>query len=85
MNLNEDFPVVVGGWEDAHSYYNLPNDVVIYVGYYGNNIFEIAGIAGIEAREQLPSFHSRFTNRKGIYVFDVLLSSNTMSTRKIVE
>lgn len=85
VNGYEDYSITVGGWDEVASYYNLPKDVVICLGYYGNKIFEIAGVIGIESSAALPSFHSRFIDRNGIHMFNVKLSSSMVSSCILIE
>ncbi|CAI8591990.1 unnamed protein product [Vicia faba] len=77
------YQLLVSCWTELPKYYELPNDVVIVLSYYGNNNFEVVGFKEITAFEELPNFHSRFINHKEIYAFDVDLSPISMSIPKI--
>ncbi|KAL5065390.1 hypothetical protein RYX36_027127, partial [Vicia faba] len=40
-NENEDHPVLLSGWKELQNHYLLPDDVMVVVGYYRNNSFEV--------------------------------------------
>ncbi|KAL5081467.1 hypothetical protein RYX36_009888, partial [Vicia faba] len=71
FNENEDHPVLLLGWKELQNHYLLPDDVMVVVGYYEKNSFEVVAFKKINRFEDLSIFRSSFTNHKGIYVLDV--------------
>ncbi|XP_058776832.1 uncharacterized protein LOC131651184 [Vicia villosa] len=64
-------PLVISGWVCMESYYNLPSDVVVRVGYYGNNNFALSSFKEVVTNEDLPRFHSRSLGHRDICFFDM--------------
>ncbi|CAI8604093.1 unnamed protein product [Vicia faba] len=84
-NENEDHPVLLSEWKELQNHYLLPDDVMVIVGYYGKNLFEVVAFKEINRFEDLLNVHSRLTNHKGIYVFDVQLTPLNVSSIFLVE
>ncbi|XP_058753742.1 uncharacterized protein LOC131626922 isoform X2 [Vicia villosa] len=53
-NNSDDAPVVTSGWAELQNYYDMPADVVVILGYYENNDFEVAGHVEITSHEDFP-------------------------------
>ncbi|XP_058758398.1 uncharacterized protein LOC131631641 [Vicia villosa] len=70
-NQIEMHPLILSGWPCMESYYSLPSDVVLTVGYYGNNNYSILSISEVDRHRDLPRFHSRNVFYKEIHFFDV--------------
>ncbi|XP_058748784.1 uncharacterized protein LOC131621751 [Vicia villosa] len=70
-NQIEIHPLVISGWPCMELYYNLPSDVVMTVGYYGNNNFGILSFKEVVTPEDLPRFHSRCLFKRDIFFFDM--------------
>ncbi|CAI8600984.1 unnamed protein product [Vicia faba] len=78
-NKYQDHPLIISGWKDVEALYDLPANVVVQVGYYGNVNFGITKFKCLFDLDGLPRFHSRFFGSKGIIVSDLGL---TVETRK---
>ncbi|XP_058784055.1 uncharacterized protein LOC131658820 [Vicia villosa] len=84
-NQIEMHPLVLSGWPCMESYYNLPSDVVLTIGYYGNNNFSILSFKEVRRAQDLPHFHSRNVFSNDIYYFDVDLHPFSVDIPKLVE
>lgn len=84
-NKVEDHPLVISGWKVLENYYNFPEDVVVVVGYCGEDKFGIIGFKQVTQLEELPRFHSRYLFHEGLYAFDVNLAPNSVALPKLVE
>ncbi|XP_058765853.1 uncharacterized protein LOC131639367 [Vicia villosa] len=65
------------------SYYNLPSDVILTIGYYGNNNFSILSFEEVARPQDLPPFHSRNVFSRDIYFFDVDLHPFSVDIPKL--
>ncbi|XP_058776872.1 uncharacterized protein LOC131651222 [Vicia villosa] len=72
-NQKSFHPLIISGWPCLQCYYDLPADVVLKVGYYGNNNYGLLSIKEVVRDQDLPRFHSRYVMHKDIRVFDVIL------------
>lgn len=52
FNEIEDAPVFVRGLSELQNYYDMPEDVVVILGNYGSNDFDIAGHVHITSMEE---------------------------------
>ncbi|KAL5062436.1 hypothetical protein RYX36_024173 [Vicia faba] len=85
FNQVGDHPIIISGCQFLEAYYNLPSEVVIEVGYYGNNNFGIIRFKELSKWDNLPNFHSRYVFDDDIHAFNVTLSPITASLPKLVE
>src|SRR4051812_44164568 len=84
-NQIEIHPLVISGWPCMESYYNLPSDVVVRIGYYSNNNFGILSFKEVQTNEDLPRFHSRSLMKRDIWFFDTDVFPFSVDRPKLVE
>ncbi|XP_058751249.1 uncharacterized protein LOC131624318 [Vicia villosa] len=82
-NQIEMHPLVLSGWPCLESYYNLPSEVVLTIGYYGNNNFSVLSFVEVLRPQDLPRFHSRNVFSEDIYFFDVDLHPFSVDIPKL--
>ncbi|KAL5058889.1 hypothetical protein RYX36_030493 [Vicia faba] len=78
-------PMIISGWPLLEAYYDPLCDVVIEVGYYGDNNFGINWFKELSKWEDLPHFHSKYIFNDNIHAFDLILSPISASVLKLVE
>ncbi|KAL5065188.1 hypothetical protein RYX36_026925 [Vicia faba] len=49
FNKVRDHPMIISEWPLLEAYYDLPSEVIVEVGYYGNNNFKINGFKKCQA------------------------------------
>lgn len=69
-------PLLAHGWTEFKDFNDLPENVEIVFGYYGNNMFSVYMFKTIYKHDDLPTWHSRCTIINRTAFFDSLLTED---------
>jgi len=69
-------PLLTHGWTEFKYFNDLPDNVEIVFGYYGNNMFSVYMFKTIYNHSELPEWHSRCTITNATAYFDSLLTED---------
>jgi len=78
LTFNKSFvnPLLTNGWFEFKNFNDLPNNVEIVFGYYGNNMFSGYMFKTIYKHSELPTWHSRCIIGNESAYFDSLLTKD---------
>lgn len=87
LRINKNFynPKITLGWPQLIELHHLPENVELYFGYYGMNLFKIQFFKEVSNSTDIPIFHSRYLNPNETKFFDVQLSAMELGQSTFVK
>ncbi|MCH83548.1 hypothetical protein A2U01_0004374 [Trifolium medium] len=79
FNKDKIHPLLLDGWHEMTDVFDLHQNEVVHLGYYGNDVFGILASKTFVTDDQLPNFHSRCITPGTFVRFQVQLSRDTVN------